>query len=32
VEQLYGVKPSFTWYETPVIVDNLAGSITTKAA
>ncbi len=32
VEQLYGVKPSFTWFDTPVIVDNLAGSITTKAA
>src|SRR4051812_17329896 len=32
VEQLYGVKPSFTWFETPVIVDNLADSITTRAA
>jgi hypothetical protein len=32
VQQLYGVKPSFTWFATPVIVDNLAGSITTKAA
>ena len=32
VQELYGVKPSFTWFATPVIVDNLAGSISTKAA
>jgi hypothetical protein len=30
VEQLYGVKPSFTWFHTPVIVDNLAGSTSTR--
>lgn len=31
VEKLYGAKPTITWFDTPVIVDNLAGSIT-KAA
>ena len=31
VEKLYGVKPTITWFDTPVIVDNLAGAIT-KAA
>jgi len=31
VEQLYGSKPTITWFDTPVIVDNAAGAIT-KAA
>jgi len=31
VEELYGSTPEITWFETPVIVDNLAGAIT-KAA
>lgn len=31
VEKLYGVKPTMTWFDTPVVVDNLAGAIT-KAA
>ena len=25
VEQLYGGKPVITWFDTPLIVDNLAG-------
>jgi hypothetical protein len=32
VEKLYGAKPTFTWFDTPVIVDNLAGGTITKAA
>ena len=32
VEKLYGAKPTFTWFDTPVIVDNLAGGMITKAA
>ena len=32
VEQLYGAKPSITWFDSPVIVDNLAGGAITKAA
>ncbi len=31
VEQLYGAKPTITWFDSPVIVDNAAGTIT-KAA
>ena len=27
VEKLYGAKPSITWFDSPVIVDNLAGGI-----
>jgi hypothetical protein len=33
VEKLYGAKPSITWFESPVIVDNDAGgTITTTNA
>ena len=32
VEKLYGAKPTITWFDTPVIVDNLAGGAITKAA
>jgi hypothetical protein len=32
VEKLYGAKPTFTWFDTPVIVDNLAGGTITKTA
>ena len=32
VEQLYGAKPEITWFDTPVIVDNLTGTTITKAA
>ena len=32
VEQLYGAKPVIAWFDTPVIVDNLAGGAITKAA
>ena len=32
VEKLYGAKPSITWFDSPVIVDNLAGGSITKAA
>lgn len=31
VEELYGSPPEIAWFDTPVIVDNLAGAIT-KAA
>jgi hypothetical protein len=31
VEKLYGAKPTFTWFGTPVIVDNLAGGTIAKA-
>src|SRR5690349_12144499 len=31
VEQLYGSKPTISWFDTPVIVDNAAGAVT-KAA
>ena len=31
VEKLYGSKPTITWFDTPVIVDNATGAIT-KAA
>lgn len=32
VEKLYGAKPAIVWFDTPVIVDNLAGGSITKAA
>jgi hypothetical protein len=32
VEKVYGVAPSVTWFDTPVVVDNLAGGAITKAA
>ena len=32
VEQLYGASPTITWFDTPVIVDNLTGGTITKAA
>jgi hypothetical protein len=31
VEKLYGATPTITWFDSPVIVDNLAGTIS-KAA
>jgi hypothetical protein len=31
VEQLYGAKPTITWFDSPVVVDNAADTIT-KAA
>jgi heme-degrading monooxygenase HmoA len=32
VKQLYGGEPEIAWFDTPVIVDNLAGGAITKAA
>lgn len=32
VETLYGVAPTIAWFDTPVVVDNLAGGAITKAA
>jgi len=32
VTKLYGAKPEITWFDTPVVVDNLAGGAITKAA
>jgi hypothetical protein len=32
VEKLYGAKPTIAWFDSPVIVDNLAGGSITKAA
>jgi hypothetical protein len=32
VEILYGAQPAITWFDTPVVVDNLAGGMITKAA
>ena len=32
VAKLYGAKPEITWFDTPVVVDNLAGGAITKAA
>jgi hypothetical protein len=32
VEQLYGAKPAITWFDSPVVVDNLAGGSITRAA
>ena len=31
VEKLYGGKPTIVWFDTPVVVDNLVGTIS-KAA
>jgi hypothetical protein len=31
VEQLYHAKPTITWFDSPVVVDNLAGDITRAA-
>jgi hypothetical protein len=32
VQQLYGAAPTITWFDCPVIVDNLTGGTITKAA
>jgi hypothetical protein len=32
VEKLYGAKPRIAWFDSPVVVDNLAGGTITKAA
>ena len=32
VEKLYGAKPTIIWFDSPVIVDNVAGGSITKAA
>jgi hypothetical protein len=32
VEKLYGAKPTVTWFDSPVIVDNQAGGMIIKAA
>ena len=32
VEKLYGAKPVIAWFDSPVVVDNLAGGAITKAA
>jgi hypothetical protein len=32
VEKLYGAKPTISWFDTPVVVDNQAGGAITKAA
>jgi hypothetical protein len=32
VEKVYGVTPTITWFDTPVVVDNHAGGAITKAA
>src|SRR2546426_10194617 len=32
VEKLYGAKPTISWFDSPVVVDNLAGGMITKAA
>jgi Putative mono-oxygenase ydhR len=32
VEKPYGAKPTITWFDSPVVVDNLAGGAITKAA
>lgn len=32
VEKVYGAKPRVTYFDTPVVVDNLAGGAITKAA
>jgi hypothetical protein len=31
VEKLYGAKPTITWFDSPVIVDNVTGGITRAA-
>ena len=32
VATLYGAKPVIAWFDSPVVVDNLAGGAITKAA
>jgi hypothetical protein len=32
VETLYGAKPAIAWFDSPVVVDNLAGGSITRAA
>jgi len=32
VEKLYGARPTITWFDSPVVVDNLTGGTITKAA
>jgi hypothetical protein len=32
VEKLYGGKPTITWFDTPVVVDNSSGGTITQAA
>jgi heme-degrading monooxygenase HmoA len=32
VKEVYGAAPELSWFDTPVIVDNLAGGVITKAA
>ena len=32
VERLYGTKPTITWFDSPVVVDNSTGGTITKAA
>ena len=32
VAKLYGAEPVITWFDSPVIVDNLTGGTITKAA
>jgi len=32
VEALYGSKPKIAWFDSPVVVDNVAGGTITKAA
>jgi hypothetical protein len=32
VEQLYGAAPRISWFDTPVVVDNVDGGTITKAA
>ena len=32
VEKLYGGKPSISWFDSPVVVDNAIGGTITKAA
>jgi hypothetical protein len=32
VTNLYGVKPTITWFDSPVVVDNSTGGTITKAA
>ncbi len=32
VEQLYGAVPRISWFDTPIVVDNVDGGTITKAA
>ncbi len=32
IEKLYGTKPTITWFDGPVVVDNSTGGTITKAA